>query len=182
MHKVARNIRQSLLSADFTGAVLAIAFFFSVFTVSAQQFEITQVNDSLWNLTLTIDGKLSSTWELPYPVYRFGTTDVNGDGSIDAVVGVFKGSRFFKTPSRRVFVFKNFDGDIRPLWLGSRLGGELVDFTVTDEGKVRAIEMSSKGTFEVSDYGWHGFGLGFDAHIASCKTIDESYKLLNYCK
>ena len=178
MHKVLGNIRQSLLSTGFTGAVLAIAFFFSGFTVSAQQFDIVQVNDSLWNLTLTIDGKVASTWQLNYPVYRFATTDINGDGSVDAVVGVFKGSRYFKAPSRRVFVFKNFQGDIRPLWLGSRLGGELVDFTVTDDGKVRAIEKNSRGSFEVSDYSWHGFGLGFDAHVATCKTVHDCYQFL----
>jgi hypothetical protein len=178
MHKSVRNIRQSYWNTAIKGVLILIAFLCAPLA-RAQQFDISQVNDSLWNLTLTVDGKLSSTWELRNPVYRFSTADINGDGSIDAVVGVYRASRYFKTPSRRVFVFKNFEGDIRPLWLGSRLGGELIDFAVTTDGKVRAIEKNSSGTFEVTDYGWHGFGLSFDAHIASCATIDECYKLLH---
>lgn len=161
------------------GAFIAIVIFSMPFhKVGAQHFDITQKSDSLWIISLYNDsGQITGTWQLDYPVYRFATADINDDGSVDAVVGVYKASRFFKTPSRRVFIFKNFDGDIRPLWLGSRLGGELIDFTVIGN-KVRAIEVAND-KYVVSDYVWRGFGLGFETKIASCDTIDECYIFFN---
>ena len=154
---------------------MAIATIFCDFDAQAQQYDISQQNDSLWTLSLVVDGNVTGTWQITHPVYRFATADINGDGSLDAVVGVFKGSRYFKTPSRRVFIFKNFKGDIRPLWLGSRLGGELVDFTVVDN-KIRAIEKTCDGRYAVSDYRWQGFGMGFDSLVKMCDTIKEGYK------
>lgn len=155
-----------------------IAFIFAPQT-RAQQFSIKQVNDSLWNLTLTVDGD-TSLWQLKYPVYRFATADINGDGSVDAVVGVYKASRFFTTPNRRVFIFKNYEGLIRPLWLGSRLSGELVDFNVVDN-KVRAIE-KAKDRFVVSDYSWNGFGLAMDSVVYTSSSIDDCYHFLSIIK
>lgn len=155
-----------------------IAFLFAT-PARAQQFNITQVNDSLWNLTLTVDGD-TSLWQLKYPVYRFATADINGDGSVDAVVGVYKASRFFTTPNRRVFIFKNYEGLIRPLWLGSRLSGELVDFNIVDN-KVRAIE-KAKDRFVVSDYSWNGFGLAMDSVVYTSSSIDDCYHFLSIIK
>lgn len=164
------------------GTILAIAIFSCAWLGGkAQHFDITQESDSLWVISLYDNcNNLTDTWQLNYPVYRFATADINGDGSTDAVVGVYKASRFFKTPSRRVFIFKNFYGDIRPLWLGSRLGGELIDFTVVGN-KIRAIE-AAKDLFVVSDYVWRGFGMGFEKKIASCNTIDECYNFLSLIK
>lgn len=155
-----------------------IAFLFAT-QARAQQFNIAQVNDSLWNLTLTVDGDMS-LWQLKYPVYRFATADINGDGSVDAVVGVYKASRFFTTPNRRVFIFKNYEGLIRPLWLGSRLSGELVDFNIVDN-KVRAIE-KAKDRFVVSDYSWNGFGLAMDSVVYTSSSIDDCYHFLSIIK
>ena len=171
------KIGQSLYRTVSIGAVMLIACILCHLPCFGQHFEITQQNDSLWTLTLNKDGVITDSWQLPYPVYRFATADINGDGSLNAVVGVYKSSRYFKQPSRRVFIFKDFDGDIRPLWLGSRLGGELVDFTVKDN-KVRAIEVGNEG-YVVSDYVWTGFGLGFDELIATCPTINQCYNFFN---
>ena len=161
---------------------MAIAIFFiTPQSTIAQHFNITQRNDSLWVIGLYNDSNLlTCTWQLDYPVYRFATADIDGDGSTDAVVGVFKGSRYFLTPSRRVFIFKNFEGDIRPLWLGCRLGGELIDFTVVGN-KIRAIE-AAQDHYVVSDYAWKGFGMGFETKIASCNSIDECYNYLGIIK
>lgn len=176
MDKAVRNIRQSRYNTLLLSVLMMIAFLFAPQAL-AQQFEISQQNDSLWTLSMTIDGKVTGTWPITHPVYRFATADINGDGSLDAVVGVFKASRFFKTPSRRVFIFKNFQGDIRPLWLGSRLGGELVDFGVVGN-KIRAIEKTADGRFAVSDYRWRGFGMGFDSLVKMCDTIEEGYTFI----
>ena len=159
------------------GAIMAIAMFFCCVQAQAQQFQLDRLDDSTAVLRLISDnGTCSDSWQLPYPVYRFATADINGDGSTDAVVGVFKSSRYFPEPSRRVFIFKNFNGDVRPLWLGSRLGGELIDFDIVD-GKLRAIEKTDGG-YVVSDYVWQGFGMGFDTLIAHCDSLDKCYTFL----
>lgn len=159
-------------------AVIVMAAMLAPVQVWSQQFSIEHKSDSLSVLKLQC-GNHIATWELPYPVFRFETADVNGDGSVDAVVGVYKSSRFFPNPSRRVFIFKNFDGDIRPLWLSSRLGGELYDFTVVD-GNIRAIEvMTCGGDYVINDYAWQGFGMGHVKQVAAFNNLDQCYNFLN---
>ena len=170
------KIWQSTASETINIAIVLIAIF-CAHNAQAQHFAINQKCDSLWVLSLSDDnGTVTGTWKLPYPVYRFGTADIDGDGSTDALVGVFKASRYFTTPSRRVFIFKNFDGKVRPLWLGSRLGGELVDFAIIGN-TLRAIEQTEQG-YAVSDYKWKGFGMGFHSLVATCDNIDECYSFL----
>ena len=72
--------------------------------------------------------KAVARWRLDYPVYRLATGDVDGDGKDEALVGVIKPTRFYPQPARRLFLFKQVNGKIRPMWMGSRLGGILCDF------------------------------------------------------
>ncbi len=176
MLKLMSKIWQFPINVTFRSVIAVIAIFFAL-DAQSQRFIIEQRSDNLWILSLTDDsGIVTGSWQLPYPVYRFATADIDGDGSTDAVVGVFKASRYFATPSRRVFIFKNFNGKVRPLWLGSRLGGELVDFAVVGN-TIRAIEQTEQG-YAVSDYTWKGFGMGFHSLVATCSNLDESYNLL----
>ena len=117
-----------------------------------------QQNDTLHALVLTTDST-QSRWRLPYPVYQFTTGDVNGDGSTDALVGVEKATRYFPY-GRRLFIFKNYRGHVRPLWMGSKLGGDLQDFRFID-GRVRSLETSANGLWAVAEDEWSGFGLRF---------------------
>jgi hypothetical protein len=121
----------------------------------AQNFELSRANDSLYWL---------NGWRLPYPVYQYQTGDVYVDVLTDAIVGVVKGTRFYPEKARRIFIFKDVNGKARPLWLGSKLGGELEDFRYAD-GKIRALERTAYGQYVVSDYSWGGFGLTFDHYI-----------------
>ena len=85
-------------------------------------FSLEQRNDTMSVLVLRTDSTCDR-WELPYPVYQFCTGDVDSDGSEDAMVGVIKSTRYFKEKGRRLFIFKNYHGLVRPLWMGSKLGG-----------------------------------------------------------
>lgn len=144
-----------------------------------QTFRLERSSDTLSVLHLeTIDhqGRVVRTdqWDLPYPVYRFCQGDVNADGADEALVGVEKTTRFDPTVARRLFVFKNLKGHIRPLWLGSHLGGKLVDFTLVD-GHIRTVEMSADSTrYSVVEYSWGQFSPSFERYIIQNTTKHES--------
>jgi len=137
-------------------------------------FTLTKVNDSLYWLRSTESRMLpkerKNDWQLPYPVYQFQTGDVDGDGNEDAMVGVIKSTRFYPEKARRLFIFKLVNKKVRPLWLGSKLGGILEDFRFVD-GKIRALESTTDSLFVVSDYKWDKFGMAFDHFII--KGVDQ---------
>ena len=146
------------------GIVLCLFGLLAGFCV-AQEFQLRCEHDSLYWL---------NDWRLPYPVYQFQTGDVDGDGSEDAMVGVVKSTRFYPERGRRLFIFKKLSGEtrprgnegvkVRPLWLGSKLGGILQDFRFVD-GKIRALETTTDSLFVVADYRWAGFGMAFERYI-----------------
>ena len=127
-----------------------------------QPFELRKEHDSLYWV---------GDWRLPYPVYQFQTGDVNGDGSEDAMVGVIKGTRFYPEKARRLFIFKQVNGKVRPMWMGSKLGGILRDFRYVEGGSIRSLEMTADSLYVVADYRWAGFGMAFERFII--KGTDE---------
>jgi len=144
----------------------------------AQTFELCKVHDSLYWL---------NDWRLPYPVYRFETGDVDGDGREDAMVGVIKSTRFYPEQGRRLFIFKQVDNSrqpggpkkVRPLWLGSRLGGRLEDFRYIEGGHIRSLETTECGQYVVADYRWGGFGMTFDHFIVKGTDKESALILFN---
>ena len=142
-----------------------------------QKFTLEQENDTLSFLTLKTDST-SDQWRLPYPVYQFCTGDVDGDGSIDAIVGVVKSTRYYKEKGRRLFIFKNYKGFVRPLWLGSKLGGILKDFRFKD-GLIRSLECTTDGKYVVAEYRWAHFGMGFERFLAKNVTREEAIDIFN---
>ena len=148
-------------------------------TISKEQgtFTLRKEHDSLYWL---------NDWRLPYPVYQFQTGDVDGDGRVDAMVGVVKSTRFYPEKARRLFIFKQVistaahsKGQVkaRPLWLGSKLGGILEDFRYVAPsegdslGRIRALESTTDSLYVVSDYRWESFGMKFDHYII--KGVDK---------
>ena len=103
---------------------------------------------------------------------------MNGDGSPDALVGVVKATRFHPEVARRIFIFKLVEGAVRPLWLGSRLGGELVDFCF-DDGYIRALETDDTGRYAVVAYRWQDFGPVFHHFIIKDTNKETAIKHFN---
>ena len=171
-----------------TSTICLTIFCLLPYAARAQAFELHQEHDSLYWLMAT-GGDKANGWRLAYSVYQFQTGDVDGDGSEDAIVGVIKGTRFYPQKARRLFIFKQIDGHtsngesckkVRPLWLGSKLGGTLEDFrfiapadTADDDkrGRIRALESTTDSLYVVTDYRWGGFGMKFDRFII--KGVDK---------
>ena len=121
-----------------------------------QTFTLQHKNDTLSLLVLESSGG-RDVWRLPYATYAFTTGDVNGDGVTDALVGVVKPTRFDPRMARRLFVFQQTHGRVRPLWLGSRLGGDLFNFRL-EESHVVTLEQEADSTWFVGVYAWDSFG------------------------
>jgi hypothetical protein len=125
---------------------------------------------------------LTNSWHFNYEVFRIDTGDVNNDNSTDILVGVIKSTRFDPVSRKRLFIFKLFEGYIRPLWLGSKVSQPLIDFKFikcNSEGVVRTIESEKDQSYLVAEYRWRGFGLGFMHYLAREITIHQAYKILN---
>ena len=149
----------------------------------SQVFELRKENDSLYWLGVK-GGSKSDEWRLAHPVYQFQTGDVDGDGSEDAMVGVIKKTRYYPM-GRRLFIFKQIDGSkrklVRPMWLGSKLGGILEDFRYVAPaegdslGRIRALESTTDSLYVVSDYKWSSFGMKFERFVI--KGVDKETAL-----
>ena len=150
--------------------ITVIGSWFMVIGGEAQTFTLQRQTDSLYVLTLTTDSTRNQ-WQLPYPVYRMETGDVDGNGTIEALVGVIKPTRFYPEMGRRLFIFKNYEGLVRPMWLGSKLGGTLQDFHFRN-GCVRSLETNAKGEYTVVEYRWSGFGVAFKRYLI--RNVSES--------
>jgi len=140
-------------------------------------------SDTLSYLRLYVNDSLNSTWPLKYPVFQFDHGDVTGNETAIAV-GVIKPTRFDPKTDKRLFLFKITDDFyIRPLWLGSRVGQPLEDFKIINThtpALIRTIEKEKDGTFLVSEYKWHGFGLEFIDYIRRQIPLKEAQEVLQH--
>ncbi len=141
------------------------------------KIRLENINDTLNYLKVCSISKNGDTilndWELPYPVFRFEKGDVNNDGYEDLLVGVEKTTRFDSIYRKRIFIFKIFEGYVRPLWLGSRVSQPL------NSNFVRTIEKEASGKFLVAHYRWHGFGLKFCEYLVREAEFQEAEKIFS---
>jgi hypothetical protein len=145
---------------------------------SEYQIHLINEHDTL-NIIKPISEKLNSKmgWKLPYPIYHFEIADVDDDGCDEILIGVIKKTRFDSTYAKRLFIFKLFDGYIRPKWLGSRLSQPIVDFkTIQHDGtKIISIEKEKNGHFLIGEYEYNQFGLKFLNYLGKDLTENEAY-------
>ncbi len=94
-----------------------------------------------------------------YTPYRFDTADVNHDGRTEIIVGLTKATRFDPSEKKRLFILRIDDDQIRPLWLGSKVCQELIDFKTLDNGYLQTLERTPSGQYSIGKYYWQSFGL-----------------------
>ncbi|MDO4789977.1 MAG: nuclear receptor-binding factor 2 [Porphyromonas sp.] len=146
------------------------------------QVYLEKITESNYKLHMVNSDGERSSWELPYPVYRFDYGNIWGDSTPEIVVGVEKSTRFDPVVRRRLFVYRIADNRyIRPLWLGSRMGYPLYDFRVDRSctpARVRTVEQKASESFLVSEYEWRGFGLKFVSHIEQDIRKEQAMRAL----
>ena len=137
--------------------------------VVAQTFSIIQKKDSLHILKLDTDST-HCEWTLKFPVYRFCTGDIDGDGIEEAMVGVIKPTRFIHQTDKRLFIYKNYKGNIQRMWMGSKIGGQIIDFCCLD-GILICMSKMEENKYVIAKWKPARFGLDFVGYIA--EDIDE---------
>jgi hypothetical protein len=161
-----------------TRHILPLILLLTTTGTKAQQLTLETLGDTLSYLVLNDKGHPIDRWKLQFPVYQLQVGDVDGDGKPEALVGVVKTTRYDPVEAKRLFIFKNHHGRIRAQWMGSRLGGRLIDFRIK-EGKVLSLQATDNGRYAVVEHHWRDFGLGFTRFIATNVTREEAMAAFN---
>lgn len=109
--------------------------------------------------------------------------DIDGDGSCEISVGVYKKTPFHQVMAKRPFIYSYEDNVLRPKWRGSRLSKPFTDYDFCDidgDGvdEILAIEVLENKEKVINTYKWEGFGFqGFlqsqsFRDIRRLKTVD----------
>lgn len=101
--------------------------------------------------------------------------DVDGDGMDDISIGVYKESPLHPVMAKRPFIYNFIDGDLKPLWRGSRLSKPFTDYDFIDidgDGidELISIEILSDDRRLINTYKWKGFG--FEGYMESMDFED----------
>ena len=94
--------------------------------------------------------------------------DVNGDGVCELAICVYKTTKFHPIMAKRPFFFDLVDGNLIPIWLGSRLSRPFDDYVLRDMDEdgiceVVSTEWLEDGRRVVAVYDWRGFGFELTA-------------------
>jgi hypothetical protein len=146
---------------------------------------LEKYSDTQYRIVSTLEND-TSYWEINYNVYRMEYKDINNDGVNEIVIGVIKKTRFDPNYRKRIFIFKHYENQIRPMWLGTRLSRPLSDFTILqakDTTFLLALEQGKNSNLCLSKYKWNKFGFEFIEYIAkeknSQKVKNQFYEIQN---
>lgn len=137
---------------------------------SSSGFKISLVNDSNETLDRLV---------FDYPLYHIDSADVDRDGKTDILVGLIKRTRFDPTKKKRLFILRIDHGQLRPLWLGSRVCQELISFKTLDQGIVKTLEKTRSGSYSIGLYEWRGFGLKLLKYQYEKISLDHAQTLFD---
>ena len=132
-------------------------------------------NDTLSFIRFSKDGEVVASQRLPWPVYRFTFGDLDGDSVPEVAVGVIKETHYWKQMDKRLFIYQIYTKQhFVPLWLGSHVASELIDFKIdrsTQPAMVRTIERRKDSSLYEAEYYLSKFGLKFKRYINENTTI-----------
>lgn len=138
---------------------------------STQGFKVL-LKDSINN---TIDQTI-----FKYVPYQFDTADVDRDGRTEILIGLIKSTEFDPQEKKRLFILRIDNGQLRPLWLGSKVCQELVHFRSLDNGNIQTIERTPSANYAVGDYSWESFGLTLQNYTHNEISFDEALQIFQH--
>lgn len=148
-----------IINSAFTGTVEFKKLSYST------GFKILLKNDS----AKIVDQKI-----FKYQPYRFDTADVNHDGFTEIIVGLIKSVRFDSLQKKRLFILRIDDEHIRPMWMGSKVCQELLDFKAANDGTIQTLERTKTGKFSIGSYYWESFGLTLEKYLETEISYDHA--------
>lgn len=110
------------------------------------------------------EGKMTTVWRVRnLNPWKLRIADVDGDGEMEIVTGVWKKSPKDPVMAQRVFVWSWNGERMLPKWLGSRLSRRFEDFEFRDinhDGwdELLALEVAPGKPKRVGMYRWRSFG------------------------
>lgn len=89
--------------------------------------------------------------------------DINGDGVKEIAICVYKTAKYHPVMVKRPFFFSLVEGNLIPVWLGSRLSRPfddyiLYDIDADDIDEIISIELLENDDRVITAYDWRGFG------------------------
>jgi len=114
-----------------------------------------------------------------YEPYQIDTADINRDGRTEILIGIIKSTEFDPGEKKRLFILRIDEGQLRPLWLGSKVCQQLIDFKALSNGVVRTLEQTKEGSYVIGIYEWQGFGLTLIKYVSNEKPYDEAIAIFN---
>lgn len=89
--------------------------------------------------------------------------DVNGDGVNEVAICAYKTAQFHPVMAKRPFFFDLVEGNLIPVWLGSRLSRPFDDYILydidgDDTDEIISVERLENDDRVVAAYKWRGFG------------------------
>lgn len=108
--------------------------------------------------------------------WKLMVADVDGDGRLEIIVGVYKSTRFFPRPHNCLFIYAWDGQSAHPKWLGSSLSKPFLDFAFLDlygdrPQELAAIETKRDGRKCLALYSWNGFGFTLDAQRGDWREV-----------
>jgi hypothetical protein len=96
-----------------------------------------------------------------YHPWKLAKADVDGNRRDELIVGLYMRTRHDPKPLHTLFVYGCDGRSIYPMWRGSRLARDFVDFAVlrsAGRDNILTLDRLLDGQFALSRYDWTGFG------------------------
>ena len=115
-----------------------------------------------------------------YNAWKIEVFDLDNDSSPELIVGVRKSTRYYSNIEKRIFVYNTEDDYIYPKWLGSKIGDEILDFSVTRDSKILIIhKLKNEAIYTLSSYKWNGFGFDLES-VLDRSNRSDAFKLTDF--